>query len=39
VFRVASKQVAIGSMVPSDSIEAMKPKLLTIAKQVIPRMK
>jgi len=39
VFRVASKQVAIGSMVPSDSIEAMKPTLLTIAKQVIPRMK
>ena len=39
VFRVASKQVAIGSMVPSDSVEVMKPKLLTLAKQVIPRLK
>ena len=39
VFRVASKQVAIGSMAPSDSVDVMKSKLLSIAKLTIPRMK
>jgi hypothetical protein len=39
VFRVASKQVAVGSMVPSDSVDVMKSRLLTVAKQVIPRLK
>ena len=39
VLRSGSKQLAIGNMVPSDSIDVMKPKLLSIAKQAIPRMK
>ena len=39
VFRVASKQLAIGTMVPSDSVDVMKSKLLSIAKLTIPRMK
>jgi hypothetical protein len=39
VFRVGSKQVTIGDMVPSDSIELMKPKLLSLAKLTVPRIK
>lgn len=39
VFRVGNKQLAIGDLVPSDSIDVMKSRLLSIAKLTIPRMK
>lgn len=39
VLRAKGQQLAIGDTVPSDSIEAMKPILLSIAKQAVLRMK
>jgi hypothetical protein len=39
VFRLGSKELAIGDMVPSDSVDVMKPTLLSIAKQAVPRLK
>jgi hypothetical protein len=39
VLRASGKQLAIGDMVSSNEIEAVKPKLLAIAKLVVPRMK
>jgi hypothetical protein len=39
VFRSGSKQVAIGDLVPADSIEVVKSQLLSIAKLTVPRLK
>ena len=39
VLRASGKQLAIGDTAPSDSIEAIKPLLLSIAKLVLPKMK
>ena len=39
VLRASGKQLAIGDTVPSDSIEAVKPMLLAIAKAALSRMK
>ena len=39
VLRARGKQLAIGDTAPSDSIEAIKPMLLSIAKLVLPKMK
>ena len=39
VLRAHGKQLAIGDTAPSDSIEVIKPMLLSIAKLVLPRMK
>ncbi len=39
VLRAHGKQLAIGDTAPSDSIEAIKPMLLSIAKLVLPKLK
>ena len=39
VYRSGSKQLAIGEMLPSDSIEVAKPRLLAIAKLTAPKVR
>jgi hypothetical protein len=37
VYRLGTRQLAIGEMVPSDSIEGRKPTLLSFARLTAPK--